>query len=34
MSTLNPNLIFFAYLAIVSALCPVCERLATHSAKP
>jgi hypothetical protein len=30
MLNANPNLLFFAYLAIVAILCPICERIANH----
>lgn len=31
MLNANPNLLFFAYLAVVAALCPICTRVANHS---
>lgn len=27
----NPNLVFFGYLVVVTALCPICKRLANHA---
>lgn len=30
MSHLNPNLVFFSYLVIITAMCPICERLSNH----
>jgi hypothetical protein len=33
MLHVNPNLVFFGYLVVVTALCPICERVANRSAR-
>ncbi len=33
MANANPNLLFFAYLAVVVILCPICERVANQFSK-
>jgi len=31
MLNADPNLLFFAYIAVVAVLCPIFERVANHS---
>lgn len=33
MFSAHANLIFFAYVAVVVGICPICERLANHFSK-
>ena len=33
MLNVNANLFFFAYMAVVIGICPICERLANHFSK-
>jgi hypothetical protein len=33
VANLNPDLCFFAYFAVVLALCPICERVANMHSK-
>jgi hypothetical protein len=31
MFHVNPNMVFFGYLVLITALCPICERLSNHT---